>query len=279
MTLPITSAGSFAPIDRPSAFVLLSCAHGTMIVNKNDVQMISEIVGYGVGWELFQKGNFSVSEIGYLNELLIGRKDHFGPGVMALDCGANIGTHTLVWAHLMTGWGNVLAFEAQERIYYALAGNLAINNCFNASARWCALGAQEGVISFEEPNPLIQSSFGSFEIGSSQTSQEHRSDGVRKLTPMTCIDSLGLGRVDLIKIDCEGMELEVLEGAKHTISRDHPILFIEFIKCDRGALQHILVQAGYDFFQVDVNLLAVHQGDPLFRKVQADMQASVKKPV
>jgi FkbM family methyltransferase len=55
---------------------------------------------------------------------------------VAIDCGANIGTHTIEWAKKMTGWGAVIGIEAQERIFYALAGNIAINNCFNALQRY-----------------------------------------------------------------------------------------------------------------------------------------------
>ena len=62
------------------------------------------------------------------------RRRFHGDGVVAIDCGANIGVHTVEWAIAMTGWGSVVAIEAQERIYYALAGNIAINNCFNAIA-------------------------------------------------------------------------------------------------------------------------------------------------
>jgi FkbM family methyltransferase len=261
---------SFAPVDRPSAFVLLSCAHGTLIVNKNDVQMISDNFGYGVGFELFQKGSFSAVEISNLIELLIGRKDCFGAGVVVLDCGANIGTHTLVWAKLMTNWGSVIAFEAQERIYYALAGNLAINNCFNASAQWCALGAHEGEINFVEPNPLVQSSFGSFELKGDEGDASQSLAGDYKSVPMKSIDSLGLSRVDLIKIDCEGMELDVLAGAKRTILRDHPILFIEILKCERLAVECFLEQAGYQFAQQGINLLAIHQDDPLVSRMKVD---------
>ena len=48
-----------------------------------------------------------------------GREDqaviaYFGDGVMAIDCGANVGVHTLEWSRLMYGWGEVIAFEAQE---------------------------------------------------------------------------------------------------------------------------------------------------------------------
>ena len=40
------------------------------------------------------------------------------------------------------------AVEAQERIYYALAGNLVLQNCFNARAIWAAVGTEAGTISF-----------------------------------------------------------------------------------------------------------------------------------
>ena len=63
-----------------------------------------------------------------------------------VDCGANIGVRTVEWAKGMTGWGTVVAIEAQERIYYALAGNITINNCFNAHAIHAAVGAQEGTL-------------------------------------------------------------------------------------------------------------------------------------
>ena len=62
------------------------------------------------------------------------RRQYFGDGVVLVDCGANIGVHTVECAVEMTGWGSVLAIAAQERLYYALAGNIALNNCFNARA-------------------------------------------------------------------------------------------------------------------------------------------------
>ena len=77
-------------------------------------------------------------------EILALRRRHYGEGVLAIDCGANIGVHTIEWAKAMTGWGSVLAIEAQERIYYALAGNIAINNCFNAFAIHAAVSSESG---------------------------------------------------------------------------------------------------------------------------------------
>jgi len=44
----------------------------------------------------------------------------------------------------MTGWDHVLSFEAQERLYYAVAGNIARNNCFNVKAIHAAVGNTDG---------------------------------------------------------------------------------------------------------------------------------------
>ena len=80
------------------------------------------------------------------------RREKHGDGVIAIDCGANIGVMTVEWARHMTGWGEVLAIEAQERIYDAPAGNICINNCFNARALHPAVGNTDGDIKIAQPD-------------------------------------------------------------------------------------------------------------------------------
>ena len=104
-------------------------------------------------------------------QLLKTRRQNFGDGVFAIDCGANIGVHTIEWAQLMYGWGEVISFEAQERIFYALAGNITLNNCFNARAIWAAVGAESGFINVPMPDYFVPSSFGSLEIKKSITNK------------------------------------------------------------------------------------------------------------
>src|SRR5215467_1719103 len=102
--------------NRKLAFVVAATNHGTMIVNRFDYRMIGPDKGYGVGHQLLETASFDPGEVDVLLRLLGWRRRYFGDGVLAVDCGANVGVHTIEWAKRMTGWGSVVAIEAQERI-------------------------------------------------------------------------------------------------------------------------------------------------------------------
>ncbi len=252
-------------VKRPSPFVILSTSQGTLITNKNDYRMIDATRGYGVGWQLFNQGCFDPDEVGAAIKLLNIRHKFFGDGVVGLDCGANLGVHTVEWAKALYGRGSVIAIEAQERIYYALAGNIAINNCFNARAIHGAIGSEVGELEIPVPDYLQPASFGSLELRQTaksefigQTIHAERNQKVRMLT----IDSLNLPRLDFIKIDVEGMELEALAGGRATIARHKPVMLIESIKTDKAALLKFLEEHGYQTLPMGINVLAVHSTDP-----------------
>jgi FkbM family methyltransferase len=262
---------------RPAAFVLTSTDHGSMLVNRHDYQLVPG-GGFGVGFQLLETASFDAEEVNFVLELLESRRLEYGDGVIAIDCGANIGVHTLEWARFMHGWGNVLAFEAQERIFYALAGNLTLNNCFNARAIWAAVGATNGALRVPVPDYFTPSSFGSLELR--QTGQTEfigqeidYSDAATQLVQMMAIDSLGLPRLDLIKIDIEGMEMEALEGARASIARHKPHLLIEKIKSNEADIRRFVGELGYKVFPLGINLLAVHASDTLAGQLQADPAA------
>lgn len=76
------------------------------------------------------------------------------------------------------------------------------------------------------------------------------------------IDLLALPRLDLIKIDVEGMELQVLEGARDTIARCRPIIVVEQLKVDHDALIGVLSGHGYNLLYGHMNVLAIQPDDP-----------------
>jgi FkbM family methyltransferase len=169
----------------------------------------------------------------------------------------------------MTGWGEVLAVEPQERVYYALAGNIAINNLFNARALQAVIGEHDGWIEIPVLDHTKPASFGSLELrpcseeAIGQTPE--RSERARMVRIDTILDT---GRVDLIKLDVEGMELAALGGAEMTIEHWRPVLFVEWAKCGAEPLRTWLAARGYDSHVLGINLLAIHQQDPVAAHVQ-----------
>lgn len=252
------------PPPRKIAFILSSTDHGVMIVNRFDVQTTAQ-GSFGVGYKVLNESSYELSEIAIGSFVLASRRKHFGDGVVALDCGANIGTHTIEWARLMTGWGSVTAIEAQERIYLALAGNITINNCFNARPIHAAVGDTNGAMKIPILDYLTPCSFGSLElkpatgeaIGQSVDYAAATLGTVKAIT----LDSLALKRLDLLKIDVEGMECEVLDGARRTIRQCLPVIIVEHFKADKERLTTTLRHYGYHTAELGLNILCIHPSD------------------
>ncbi len=266
-------------IIRPLPFVLASTSTGTMILNHQDYQTDASGNTYGVGYQYLSKSSFDPEEIELVLHLLNLRRERYGDGVVALDCGANIGAHTIVWGIEMTDWGSVISFEAQERIYYALAGNVAINNCFNVKAVHAALG---NVDLAADKRPMLDipivdytkhASFGSLELKFSEKNEfiGQKIDYTKtQKVPLVSIDSLELPRIDLMKMDVEGMEEEVLNGAMNSIRQHKPILCVEILKSGGKKISNMLKPLGYEFFTFDINLLAIHKDDLILSDIAAE---------
>jgi FkbM family methyltransferase len=220
--------------------VVMGTEQGTFIVNKNDL---------GVGWQLSTNGAYDPDEVELFRGLVgsLHRDD-----AVVLDIGANIGIHAVTLADMVGPKGTVHAFEAQRIVFYMLAGNIALNSIENVHCHHMAVGAAVGKIQipqFDYDKPL---SFGSVEFGAEQREQIgqlRRNDPSRQEhVDLVSIDSMAFPAVHLMKIDVEGMELDVLLGAEGTIRRDQPTIFVEYLKGDRKALARWLLVAGYRLF-------------------------------
>lgn len=246
---------------KPLAFILASTDHGTMIVNRNDFHRMPSGGTYGVGWQLLNYGCYDPDEVADVLQILRDRRAKCGDGVVALDCGANVGVHTLEMANFMTGWGEVFAFEAQSRIYYALCGNIALNNCENVTAYNVAVGNEDEMVSIPRPNYNKPASYGSLELKRG-TNNEYIGQSISyasrdcERVQMHTLDGYSFSRLDFIKLDVEGMELEVLKGAERLINQYRPHLMIEWIKTSRVELEKALTLLGYSFVERGLNLLA-----------------------
>jgi FkbM family methyltransferase len=253
---------------RTAAFILTSSNRGAMIVSRFDYAVSPDGYPYGVGYQLLESGAYEDREVDDLLYFLLQRRAHFGDGVIGLDCGANIGVHTVEWAKLMSGWGHVIAIEAQERIFYALAGNIALNNCLNARAIHAAISDKNGSLKVPCPDYLQPANLGGLELKLTKTTEfigqeiDYSDEGTMAIRMLT-IDSLTLPRLDLLKTDIEGMELEAIDGGRETILAHRPVIVAEHIKVGWAKIKKRLTSLGYTVFQTPMNIIAVHKGDPI----------------
>lgn len=267
--------------NRKLAFVLGSTDHGSMIVNRFDYNFHNG-TGYGVGYNLLENASFDTDDVTLLKQILDLKRQTGGDGVIALDGGANIGVHTIEWARHMTGWGYVIGIEAQERVFYALAGNVALNNCFNARVLNAALSNTQEPINIPVPDYCSAGSFGNLELRENSRNEyigQAIDYGPDSLTEVACltIDSFNLPRLDLLKIDVEGMEIEVLEGARESLRTLNPVIFIEYIKVGHEKLIRYFAELDYVTLQAGINLIALHKNDPLIATFAPLLQKSMRE--
>jgi len=252
------------------AFCLLQGNDGAFIVNRFDL---------GVAWQTFNTGSHDGAIINMVKDILDVRKLHYGNDVTVIDAGANIGPCTVGWGRHMLGWGRVIAFEPQEWVYYALAGNVAINNLYNVKALNIAVSDKSGMMKIPMLNPCKPTNFGGLSLkaqfGDPMKEQQSVSyDDDSKMMPVhtLAIDDLKMARVDLIKIDVEGMEPEALDGAVETITRCRPMMFIEHIICGKDPIMSRL--KGYEAFEMWGNLLLLHNEDRATEMVKTRLSPS-----
>jgi FkbM family methyltransferase len=139
------------------------------------------------------------------------------PGDVVVEAGANIGSHTLHMSKIVGATGSIYAFEPQRPVFQLLCANMALNAVSNVHARQQGMGATPDVMWVTPPPVGAYANFGGIAL---------KAEG-RERVDIVTIDSLALERLDLIKIDVEGMEEAVLRGGADTIKRLRPKLYLE----------------------------------------------------
>ena len=143
-------------------------------------------------------------------------------GAVCVDAGANVGLVAIPVAQaLKPRGGRVAAFEVQRMMFYALRGAAALNDLDNLFAFHAGLGAEERQESFSPPDYGVPQDYGTLSL------KQGAGEGAETVD-IVPIDGLGLSRIDFIKIDVEGMELDVIAGARQTIHDHRPWCWIEY---------------------------------------------------
>lgn len=137
-----------------------------------------------------------------------------------IDIGANFGFHSLEFADLI-GDGKVYSFEPQRLVYYQLCGNIILNGYQNIFAKNVALGDRDTTLLMEN---LDYESNETINIGNAHL-DAFTTKG--SLVEVKKLDDYNFENVSVIKVDVQGYEPFVLDGAVETIKRNDPVIFIE----------------------------------------------------
>jgi FkbM family methyltransferase len=193
--------------DKVHRNVLLSCDHGLMIVNRFDCN--NEQVGHGQ-W-LLDHGNTSTIEAANCYNAI---KEFSEP--IIFDIGANIGTFTTWMARAFPN-GKIYSFEPQRAVFQMLSGNAAINNLYNVYTHNIGLGKENTKIEFDEPNYFQKNDFGTFSLVENIITEKTKNKIVVQIQTLDWfLEYYKVPKVHLLKIDVEGMDLDVLSGGYNT---------------------------------------------------------------
>jgi len=164
------------------------------------------------------------------------------PGDTVIDIGAGLGMYTVPLSYLIGPSGRIDSIDPQPRNFHVVRFLRGLVGTARGKLRRIAMGPQAGegeiVVPKNGPFPI----FGHGHLRPVGTPSERPVHRVR--TDIDTVDAWvereGLGRVAFIKIDVEGFEPLVVEGARGVIDRDRPSLLMEIedrhlVRYDRDA--------------------------------------------
>lgn len=194
----------------------------------------------GVRWELdLTEGiDFAIYLLGGF-ERSTGRalRDLVRPGDTVFDIGANIGAHTLPVAWRAGKSGRVFAFEPTDYAFGKLKKNISLNPQLEG-----IISAHQTMLADDPHTPVREGIYSSWPLRAGGTVHpKHRgrletTHGASTDTIDAFATRLGIGRLDMIKIDVDGNEYPVLHGGVETLRRLRPKLLMEVSPYVHGEL-------------------------------------------
>jgi FkbM family methyltransferase len=183
-----------------STFSIKQCRHGIMVWPKTDAV---------IGHALDRYGEFAEGE----NRVMA---RYLKAGDVSVDIGANVGTCTLPMSRAVGANGQVLAFEPQPVVAHCLATSLILNEISNVRVLNLAVSRRACIARMNFNSAGDAANFGA-------TALSNEGDPV----PTVALDDLKFNRLSFIKIDVEGHEWDVFQGAEQTIKSCRPVIYFE----------------------------------------------------
>lgn len=183
-------------------------------------------------------GEWAMDELNLLEKIIT-------PGMHVMDIGAFIGTHSLAFASFVGAEGKVYAFEPRKEISEILGENIRLNDISNIIVNTLGLGKKAAELKITTLDLSGEQNFGGFSL------VNEKGTGAENFSTIfiATIDSLNIDRVDVIKLDVEGMEHEVLYGATTLIEKNRPVIFCECNSVHAGnAILESIKEFQYEIF-------------------------------
>jgi FkbM family methyltransferase len=163
-----------------------------------------------------------------------------------VDVGANIGAFSLYQA-MVKHAELVIAFEPSPHVFPRLAKNVEINGLKNVRAVNAAVGDKQGFLPFSEGRMSVNcrvSEFGPLKV------------------PCVTLDAelFNIQSIDIVKIDTEGYETHVLQGASETLKRTKQVVLELHYPGERQEIESILGSLGFSLAKMHGDLVSYHRG-------------------
>ena len=203
---------------------LKQCRHGPMLFLGRDRYL---------GRSLDLYGEYSEAEIAIFSGIV-------KPGDTVVELGSNIGAHTIPLARMVGPEGTVYAFEPQRVLFTILNANIALNDVFQVRAFRGGAGRESGLMKVPFLDYAAEANFGGISLAKSGPGED---------VPVSRVDAFGFSALHLLKADVEGMETDIIAGARETIRRCRPAIYVENDRKDRSpGLIALLGELGYDMW-------------------------------
>ena len=173
-------------------------------INRNDTH---------VGRSLQAYGEWAEPKIALFRQIV-------RAGDVVIEAGANLGAHTIFLSRQVGDAGCVIACEPARHSFQLLCANLVANGCVNVMTMQKAVGAEVGAAEFPLLDPRRAANFGGASL------QWPWADKTERVASTT-LDALAPERLDFIKASVAGDELELLAGARESISRHRPVVYVD----------------------------------------------------
>lgn len=247
-------------------------------MTTNDVQDLKKRVGL-VGRLFTVSGSplddyfRGIPEGDYPDPVLSAIRPFVDAKAVCIDVGANIGLYSLALS-LLAPNGRTYAFEPSRDGFDFLQKNLAQNGVGNVIVSQMALGHSHESLRFHEI-PFFTA--GSFTVDESCFLTSEILGSTYFEAPCTTLDSFidteGIDRIDLVKIDVEGGEMGVIEGALHALERFRPLVVLEFSSFALTLTQSTLPQVALERLQkVFPYLYVIGREDGRLKRLESGAQ-------